>query len=790
MGVNFTHCYEKYQQITKKNDTRLWNKYAYTGPLIDLARNNTSQISRNGCRELCGTGAEYYSWDVVSNTLTTWILPVIGTLLQAPFESNATKKTLLALARWIGSPVASIAYVLWNIKVSAKAALMVDMAVEYDETPDCKKDFGSMRDSMYLLLVMNQYALNSDAVQHKKKGAECLLRIALFSRDLGLTDPNISLRDMRRNLARELREMRRRGAVPVFVSTLWFLFAFALSVEGAFNQLGKNTTAHDLALGCLLAWFPILIMASIVDRNPIAAEAIRKKLNALIDHVRNALRDEQHRKHYIDTFRGHPEFEDLRARVDNIGNAEENSYDFFEEFAGQARVRWHYGAAHPILCDIEGCYIARKGRNWLADEKDARFNLVLGKINDEGLMWFDIREFWQVASAILIVAGSCGGAFIISFFTPTVGLGCRSGGYTIFFSIALGLIIVEMAVWLVTSPYKMDIRWLNWVMKHLRAFTAFKNLENTNQKHWEKLKPIASSFFMRSVTRFIDIIVWLRLLAPTKNKKARKVRVTENLKSKLKKIRDMSVQKKWETFFFRPIEAFNTVWLIYIVLAQTFGWYETCDCKTSIWGNQGGYLDFQAEDQAPTEQVLYYWASGTCLAGAVLLFSMFYITVEWCQQSFISTEDYDDAMTGLLRTRAYRSWTFVFRAAFRFISRFTFDPLETVAMNIGLVGSPQETLVWTREHTHEPSPASSQPQRPTRQNASPSIQLTMPPDSTLRHDDSALHDIPDMAHSLRSPAVTTRPSGNESNASFTESILPIYRTSHDSHRPPVQRPSD
>lgn len=91
---------------------------------------------------------------------------------------------------------------------------MVDMAVKYDETPDRKTDFGSMRDSMYLLLVMNQYTLKPDVVQYSKKEAECLLRIALFSRDLELTDTNKSLRVMRRILARELREMRRRGAVP------------------------------------------------------------------------------------------------------------------------------------------------------------------------------------------------------------------------------------------------------------------------------------------------------------------------------------------------------------------------------------------------------------------------------------------------------------------------------------------------------------------------------------------------------------------------------------------------
>jgi hypothetical protein len=347
---------------------------------------------------------------------------------------------------------------------------------------------------------------------------------------------------------------------------MWFLFAFVLSVEGAFNNLGQNTTAHDLALGCLLAWLPILIMGSIVDRNPIAAEAIRKKLNALVDHVRNALHNEQHRNHFMNTFRDHPDFEKLKLRVEDIGNAEENAHEFFEEFAGQARVRWHYGAAHPILSDIEDCYIAHKGRNWLADERDARMNLVLGTINAEGLMWFDIREFWQIASAVLLVAGSCGGAFILSYFTPTVGLGCRSGGYTIFFSIALKLIIVEMTVWLFTSPYEMNIPWFAWIVGHLRAHSAFIRWEDYTQEKLWLLQKATSSFSHKIVSMVIRIVVWLVLLVPTKNKRARRAKVTRSIDELFRRVRMMSTEKKWDRFFFRPVEAFNALWLVSVHL--------------------------------------------------------------------------------------------------------------------------------------------------------------------------------------------------------------------------------
>lgn len=206
--ISFDDC-----AIRFRDNATLQTLWGWNGTIVGIERNRTTQISRDGCYQVCGHGMDNYPWKDVSGTLTTWILPVMGTLLQAPFESNATRRTLLAITRWVGSPIASLSYVLWNIKVSAKAALMVDMAVKYNETPELESDFGSMRDSMYLLLAMNQYTLKDEVVSSSKE-AEGLLRIVLFSKDLKLTDTKKTLRQMRRILARELREMRRRGAVP------------------------------------------------------------------------------------------------------------------------------------------------------------------------------------------------------------------------------------------------------------------------------------------------------------------------------------------------------------------------------------------------------------------------------------------------------------------------------------------------------------------------------------------------------------------------------------------------
>jgi hypothetical protein len=220
MPINFDECYSRFR--ADNAEAIEWRRLYGWGdrPVIGIKHNNMSQITREGCKVVCGEGMDLYPWKDVSGVITTWILPVIGTLLQAPFESNATRRTLLAITRWVGSPIASLSYVLWNIKVSAKAAMMVDMAVKYDETPHRKTDFGSMRDSMYLLLVMNQYTLKPTAMSKDlQKEAEGLLRITLFSKDLVLTDTDKTLRQMRRILAREVREMRRRGTVPGICSS-------------------------------------------------------------------------------------------------------------------------------------------------------------------------------------------------------------------------------------------------------------------------------------------------------------------------------------------------------------------------------------------------------------------------------------------------------------------------------------------------------------------------------------------------------------------------------------------
>lgn len=118
------------------------------------------------------------------------------------------------------------------------------------------------------------------------QGGEKLLRIALFSNTLRITSKYRvvqTLMERRQSLAGTLRSTRKRGVVPVYISLAWFMFSLALSVEDAFGRLGDNQTAHNLALGLLLAWLPCFLIATIVDRNPVGADRVRGKLNEFLE---------------------------------------------------------------------------------------------------------------------------------------------------------------------------------------------------------------------------------------------------------------------------------------------------------------------------------------------------------------------------------------------------------------------------------------------------------------------------------------------------------------------------
>lgn len=643
--TSFQKCFTDFNNAQSNPDNHTYDGDAslfYTGKTYfhhePTPHEQKFLISTDGCRKLCGSEVHYYPWIQIAATITTWVLPVIGILLQAPYESNEFRKSLCALVRWIGSPVASICYILWNIKVIEKCAMLSDMSIfslktlEDVEHAQDMRDMLDMRDSLYILSVMNQYTVKSPVNPIE---AATLLRISLFA---GITTATLDLKARRRKLAMALREGRKRGTVPVFVSLMWFLFSLTITIEFAFSTLGNNTTAHNLALGLLLAWFPVLILSSIVDRYPTQTAATCAKLNKLLTQVQIALRTDVATRKLIQTIlventrnktnvtnfvldwvdikassiKASPKNlqpanqsdaatgENRRAEVRNeVGFDQEDppplASKFFNEFAGQGRLRWHYGVAYPILTGMEAIILddckrmrtRNSTRDWL-HIPGIQKRLVRGPGKQVSLLHFDRHDFWEILSAFLIVIGTIFGAFVVSFRTPTIGMGCRTGGYVIFGTIAAGIFSLELLTWrFVVTPTRIELNGIGG------------QIGNESRKQKERL---------------IAKLDWI----------------------------------------FRFCELANTAWLIYIVMAQTVGSYRSCVCQAATWGGQGGYINTTDAVYTDGGKVAASWITGVSLSCLIMLTAIAFLVVEWCEQSHLSSVDVNKAMHGLMVTQHFK----------------------------------------------------------------------------------------------------------------------------------------
>lgn len=266
-----------------------------------------------------------------------------------------------------------------------------------------------------------------------------------------------------------------------------------------------------------------------------------ERLNELIRDVRDALshatneeKMQMKRNRTAAQFEGKEFFEGEEGSTEN----------FFEAFGGQGRTHFHYGVAHPIISGIETKFVANYGRDWLSDGHAARHAMVMGSRNPEGLKMFDGRMLWQISSALVLVAGTVFAAFILSWFTPTVGLGCRTvsyhealawallmslqGGYLVYIVLAAGLLVIELTTWGITH-------------------------HTTHTEH-DPLRRVGSRLERHFST----------LSSPNKEQGQ-----LQRFESFLRKLQTGSLRDLIKNFIIRPIEAANTVWLCYIVFAQS-----------------------------------------------------------------------------------------------------------------------------------------------------------------------------------------------------------------------------
>lgn len=217
----------------------------------------------------------------------TWIFP-LAILLSLPFESVRKKAwygNLSAISNWLGSPQTALTATIFNV---------IQIHWCYREPrPASTEDDGKMwTDAFYVLSCFNQYRLpaptndpnhdflltlvygllrplsngrlNENQIDLNEAGQE--EPDELDRREIQLTKELLSA------LAFQLRVHRRRSILPMLASLGIFIAAFGFSIVQAFVSGGGSQPVLTLTSGLLFAWLPMLIIFTIIDRNPNSSE--------------------------------------------------------------------------------------------------------------------------------------------------------------------------------------------------------------------------------------------------------------------------------------------------------------------------------------------------------------------------------------------------------------------------------------------------------------------------------------------------------------------------------------
>jgi len=260
---------------------------------------------------------------------------------------------------------------------------------------------------------------------------------------------------------------------------------------------------------------------------------------------------------------------------------------------------------------------------------------------------------------VVLVGGTSAGAFVLSYNTPTVGLGCRTGGYLVFFVVAFVLLLAEITVWWLTSPLR-DQDHFHVVLENYAQQLAVGRHQLPKHTSLPGLATSKSALLglLKLLERMvIGIVLLCARLIPGKWKQQKLAATEASIRDYFSTLQNLTTRNWLQRIFFIPLEFFNMFWACCLIFAQTVGAFRNCACMSASWGSLGGYLDFAQINVADSPLVVRYWIQGTAVTCVVMSVGMAYIVLEvsafWLSSTTIQLLS---AFTALFLLSSTRTW--------------------------------------------------------------------------------------------------------------------------------------
>ena len=458
VATNFAHCL-----VDFKNGTIADGGVDYNGRPVTNPKDAVG-LTYERCK-LCGSGQEPFNWSIFSQQFSAWLLPWLALISQLPFGAEDSLDNLISgefsltcvltfyppsyhhasVVLTVGSPTLA-AFSLALTAANAHWAYKRFSAIDYPNRRNAVKALVHLQQVPLRLTTRDGLLASLIVLPQNDHWWECLV---------------------------DRLEQTHTWTIAAATSIAWVVIAFALTLADSFGNLGQNLGSDGRGVGTLWSWLIPIVVGWLWI--PVCSY---DKLKTAIDKANDvafvAARD---RLPQID---GQPNIDPPRLAYDIShmqGIRIYNDKQVFTKDAARAapvfnysRI-WEWSSAVEMIARAFECAFDHTGnhvpvnrrREWVpsgAGRHEVHRDNRIGTItqvqaycgfsaygNEEPTrpvpsgMWK--RIFMASLFALVLQWSTTGSAAIVVLFTPTTGLGCRSGSYVVYGGIST-MILVAM----------------------------------------------------------------------------------------------------------------------------------------------------------------------------------------------------------------------------------------------------------------------------------------------------------------------------------------------------------
>ncbi|OAX40780.1 hypothetical protein K503DRAFT_686817 [Rhizopogon vinicolor AM-OR11-026] len=379
---------------------------------------NATGFTYRACLQACGAGTETPSWGNISQQFGSWLLPYLALISQLPFGGRHRVSNLMSALLTVGSPVlAGYSMILTILNARWISCQFEDVS------------FPNAEDAVRILISLQQTPLRI-----AKEGSLLSSLIVLHEND-----------DWWSKTAEDL-NYTHTWSISSVTSIAWVIIAYLLTVISSLADASANINSNGQGTGSVWLWLIPIVIGWLRLSPKCDYARVKKTMDnadamafvATYDGIAKASELSETRAISIDTIVEEPSSpdEDLTPPVYNYARAlpwARSAEDVLNGF----RMASNNARAHiPVK---NGAVWANSNRRNIIEpynrlgnpyDVDTYCQLQVGRSPWASGMFY--RMFKASVLPLALQWATTGAAVLVVWYTPTVGLGCRSLVYLLY----------------------------------------------------------------------------------------------------------------------------------------------------------------------------------------------------------------------------------------------------------------------------------------------------------------------------------------------------------------------